>query len=91
MKYRQEIYFKQKMGVPHKWVTPEQLRALVGGLMADRLIEKANQRIENREIPECPKIAKEVDAFLNGSLASIVIVNSHTLRGDVFIQLVAEE
>jgi len=90
MKYRQEIYFKPKQGAPHEKVMPEQLRTLVGGEMADRLLEKAKCRIEGRVIPECPKLEKEIEAFLNGSLASIVIVHSCTLRGDVFIQLVSE-
>ncbi|MDR2597278.1 MAG: hypothetical protein LBC76_08175 [Treponema sp.] len=90
MNYRTEIYFKPKEKAPHEKVTPERLRTLIGGEMADRLFDKARCRIEGRIIPECPKLEKEIEAFLNGSLANIVIVHSCTLRGDVFIELVSE-
>jgi len=91
MKYRREIYYQEKEGVPHRLVSQSELENLIGMTLFSWIISKAEYRIEGD--PEIglgnPEIAYQIKAFFEGSLASVVAIADSTNRGNVFVQFVA--
>ena len=90
MVYREEIYYQEKAGVPHKKVTKEELEALIGMTLSSWILSKAKYRAEGyRETGLSPEIDLQLKAFFEGSLASVVVVADSTIYGNVFVQLIA--
>jgi len=92
MNFRREIYYQENHGKPHKKVTKEELVKLIGMTLSSRLLSKAEYRIEKHpELGVLPvEKAMEFEAFLNGDLASMVIIADWTNRGNIFVQLISE-
>ena len=81
MNYRQEIFYQEARGKPHRLVTEEELQNLVGWYTTECALLKAKVRAESKDL------TPEIAAFFRGDLMSCVIVHEMTSRGDVFIQL----
>jgi len=83
MKYRQEIYYKEKDGSPHRLVTENGLRQAVGWTLAAIALAKARERVETKNL------TPEIEAFFKGNITECIIVHDATNNGDIFIQLKA--
>jgi hypothetical protein len=85
MEYRKEIYYQSAEGVPHKKVTEDELRQLIGETLADRILRKVQRREESSAEQE---LIPEVQAFFEGRLSRVVIAADSTNRGNVYVELI---
>jgi len=85
MDYHKEIFYQPAEGAPHKKVTEDELRQLVGWNLAYNALMKVSERVALQNI------TPEIEAFFRGDIARAAVVASLTNRGNIYIELVEGE